>query len=122
MSWQSFESLRVYKSCRLFRRKISNLVRSNFPEREKYLLSKQIISSSRSITANLAEGHGRFHIKENIQFCRISRGSLTETLDHLYCALDENYISDKELNDLKQDYNNCLKQLNGYIKYLKNQK
>jgi four helix bundle protein len=59
------------------------------PEAEKYNLTNQIIRSSRSVTANIAEGFGRYHFQENIQFCRQARGSLVETLDHLYCCLDE---------------------------------
>ncbi|WP_232825708.1 four helix bundle protein [Algoriphagus litoralis] len=50
-----------------------------FPAEEKFALSLQIRKSSRSITNNIAEGYGRFFYQENIQFCRISRGSLTET-------------------------------------------
>lgn len=118
MSWQSFESLEVYKLCRLFRQKISNTIECSFPKKERFLLTQQILRSSRSVTANIAEGHGRFHYRENIQFCRISRGSLVETFEHLYCALDENYITEKEFIELKREYENCLKLLNGYIKYL----
>ena len=122
MPWESFESLIVYKSCRLFRIKVAQLVKDKFPKKENYSLSSQIIHSSRSVTANIAEGHGRFHIRENIQFCRISRGSLTETLEHLYCALDEKYISEEEFSKLKIEYDYCLKLLNGYIKHLKSKK
>lgn len=77
------------------------------------------MDSSRSITANIAEGFGRFHYQENIQFCRQSRGSLTESIEHLIAAYDEKYITKEILTDLNKDYKECLKQLNGYIKYLK---
>ena len=79
----------------------------------------QIFDSCRSITANIAEGFGRFHHQENIQFSRQSRGSLGETLEHMITAYDEKYISKSILEDLNKDYKECLKQLNGYIKYLK---
>ncbi|WP_420846905.1 four helix bundle protein [Mucilaginibacter straminoryzae] len=85
-------------------------------------MTDQLIRSSRSITANIAEGFGRFHYQENIQFCRTARGSLRETLDHLICAVDCNYISDTELAQLKLQYEQCLKLLNGYISYLKKAK
>jgi len=67
-----------------------------FPEHEKFSLTAQIKRSSRSITANIAEGYGRFHYKETIQFFRQSRGSLFETLDHLTTAIDEGYINEEE--------------------------
>ena len=42
---------------------------------------------------NIAEGHGRWHFQENMQFCRVSRGSVEETLDDLNLYLDEEYAS-----------------------------
>lgn len=92
------------------------------PSAEKFDLISQIKRSSRSVGANISEGYGRFHFQENIQFCRIARGSLFETLDHGIVALDEGYISEKELNELRIIHNKTLLILNGYIKYLKNQK
>jgi four helix bundle protein len=89
---------------------------------EEYLLKAQTPDSSRSITANIAEGFGRFHHQENIQFCRQSRGSLDETLEHMITAYDENYITKNILSDINKDYKECLKQRNGYIKYLKTAK
>lgn len=122
MSFNSFEELEVYKVCRKFRKEIAALVKSNFPSDEKYLLKSQIIRSSRSITAQIAEGFGRFHFQENIQFCRIARGSLTETLEHLLVAFDINYIDQPIFDRMKMNYTHCLKLLNGYISYLKKQK
>ena len=71
------------------------------------------------MTANIAEGFGRFHHKENIQFCRQARGSLTEVIDHLICAYDEKLIDKETLKDYKDKVENCVKILNGYIAYLK---
>jgi len=91
-TYDGFEGLHVYQSARNYRQKISLLCKE-LPASEKFLLKDQLIRSSRSITANIAEGYGRFHFKEFIQFCRQARGSLTETLEHLICAADEGYIS-----------------------------
>jgi len=68
------------------------LVKDAFPKQEQYLLSAQTLDAVRSVTANIAEGFGRFHDQENIQFCRQSRGSLTETLEHFITAFDCEYI------------------------------
>jgi len=81
-----------------------------------------MVRASRSVTANIAEGHGRYHFQENIQFCRQARGSLYELLDHLTVALDENYISDDIFNNFKNKIFSIVKILNGYISYLKKQK
>ena len=114
-----FYELPVYKVCRSFRKKISEIVREKFPRNEKFLLGSQILRASRSVTANIVEGFGRFHFQENIQFCRQSRGSLDETLEHLITAYDESYISAELLKEVNKEYDECLRQLNGYIKYLK---
>ncbi|MCU0471549.1 MAG: four helix bundle protein [Arcicella sp.] len=121
MKNQSFTDLEVYKECRQLRISISSLTKNEFPIDEKYKLTDQIIRSSRSITANIAEGYGRYYFKENIQFCRISRASLTETLEHLITAFDEKYISESKLIELKTKVDTCGRLLNGYINFLKKQ-
>ena len=121
-TYNHFYELPVYKICRSYRKEISSIVRKFFPKEEEYRLKSQVLDSSRSITANIAEGFGRFHYQENIQFCRHSRGSLDETLDHMITAYDEKYIVQEVLAQINQDYKQCLHQLNNYIKYLKTAK
>jgi len=118
---KSFEDLELYKECRRYRNSVSSLVK-HFPKDEKYRIIDQLLRCSRSITANIAEGHGRYHYQENIQFCRQARGSLCESLEHLICALDEKYINDTQLNEFRKKYDQCLKLLNGYIFYLTKRK
>jgi len=115
------EELEAWKKARAFRKEISSMAKL-LPEYEKYKLRDQLIRASRSIPANIAEGHGRFHYQENIQFCRQARGSLVECLEHLICAFDEEYISEIELQKFRKLYDELLKILNGYIAYLGKQK
>jgi four helix bundle protein len=114
-----FETLAAWKEGRKLRIEISQLVKE-FPKSEEYRLKDQMIRSSRSITANIAEGYGRYHFKENIQFCRQSRGSVYELLEHLYVALDEQYITEEKFNYFRNKINDLIKIINGYISYLKN--
>lgn len=114
---QTFEELDCWKKIAALRSKLSLLVKS-FPSEEKFRLVDQIVRASRSATANIAEGYGRFHYQENIQFCRQSRGSLYEIIDHLIVCRDEKFISDEQLKTLKNEIQNCLAVLNGYINYL----
>ena len=118
MGYNHFDQLNVYKACRELRQHVSQVARS-FPKNEQYKLVDQIIRSSRSVTANIAEGHGRFHYQENIQFCRMARGSLYETLEHINIALDENYVSTEIYEEIKAQTHKCIGLLNGYINYLK---
>ena len=115
---KTFETLECYQLARELRRNISRFCKT-LPKEETYRLKDQIIRSSRSVTANIAEGYGRHHHQENLQFCRMARGSLTETLDHLIVALDDQYLSDDEYLSLRTDLESAWKVLNGFIAYLK---
>ena len=114
----TFEELEAWKAGRELRISVSKLVKK-FPDEEKYRLKDQMIRSSRSICANIAEGFGRFHFQENVQFCRQARGSLSETLEHLLCALDERVIDQDAFDANNKLIRHCWKVLNGYIAYLK---
>jgi four helix bundle protein len=114
---KTFEDLDCWKKASALRRKISAFVKK-LPQEERYRLADQIVRASRSVTANIAEGFGRFHYQEYIQFCRQGRGSLYEIVDHLIVAEEEKYISKEELKDYKDEIENCLAVLNGFINYL----
>ena len=114
---KSFENLKIWQLARNFRKEIYK-VSKDFPKREDYCLSSQVRSSAISITANIAEGYGRYHFQEAIQFCRVARGSLNETLDHLYTAFDEDYIIKEIFDDLYNKGREVERVLNGYITYL----
>ncbi|MDR8389751.1 four helix bundle protein [Aliifodinibius sp. S!AR15-10] len=76
-----------------------------------------------SATANIAEGYGRFHFQEGIQFFRIARGSLYELKDHLISCFDLDYI-DKHIFIFDTGLSLIEKAkitLNGYIDYVKKQ-
>ena len=118
---RTFEELDCWKKATALRKKLSQRVKT-FPSEERFRLIDQIIRSSRSATANIAEGYGRFHYQEFIQFCRQSRGSLLELIDHLIVAHDENYIDQKELEEFKQEIQECCAVLNGFINYLQKAK
>ena len=117
----SFEDLEIYKLAQEFRKKIYELIK-HLPSEEKYNLDSQMRRAIISITNNIAEGHGRYHYQENIQFCRHSRGSLEEIIDDINICLDEKYSKEEYLNKLKEDGYYLLKRINGYIKYLRNRK
>ena len=120
--FKSFEELACWKEARIFRNFVKDIIIPKLPNSEKYELVGQIRRSSRSVGNNIAEGFGRFHYQENIQFCRTARGSLNETLDHAIIALDENYISELDLGELRILHDKTQRILNGYIKYLKDSK
>ena len=121
MGFRTFEDLEVYKAAREFRKKIYKLVKE-LPAEEKYNLAGQMRRAALSLTNNLAEGHGRYHSQENIQFCRVSRGSIMELIDDLNICIDEQYFPQNYLEEIKEEGYRINKMLNGYIAYLKKRK
>jgi len=114
-----FEELEVWKRANAFRKKVFLVVKF-FPVEEKYRLIDQIVRSSRSVGALIAEGHGRFSYPDQIHFFIQARGSLSETINHLIVAFESNYITDEDLSLLKNDGKEIQKIMNGYISYLRN--
>lgn len=113
----SFEDLKVWQQGRKVQKLIRQII-STFPKFELYRLTDQMIRSSRSVPRNIAEGYGRYHYQENIHFCRISRGSLSELLNDAITALDEGYIDQKTLQTIRNEIEINNRLINGYIRYL----
>jgi four helix bundle protein len=116
-----FTDLETWKFSRTLRKELFLVVRS-FPQEERYSLVSQIKRAASSVTANLAEGFGRYSYQENIQFCRQSRGSLYELRDHLTTALDAGYISEEKYKSLDAIAISATRLVNGYIRATKNLK
>lgn len=83
---------------------------------EKDTLGKQITRSADSIALNIAEGYGRYHFKENKNFCYYARGSNMETKTALYKAKTRNLITEEQFVFINNKQILLHKLLNGYIK------
>lgn len=112
MNTFSFFDLRVYKEAKTLVKEVYLLL-DNFPKYEVYALGDQLRRAVVSIPSNIAEGAGRFSVKEKIHFIEIAYGSLTETLCQLDIAHDLNYITDEEFVNEKERINVIGKQLSG---------
>ena len=75
-------------------------VTKSFPRKESHILLPQLLRSSNSIPANIAEGSFRRSKKEFIQFLYIAKGSLGETVTYLELALRQKYLDKTVYEDL----------------------
>ena len=107
--------LEVYKMANEIGEEIWNLV-IGWDYFAKDTLGKQLVRAADSISLNIAEGYGRFHFKENKNFCYFSRGSAYETRNCLHKALKRNLISSEQHSQLWNKLELFLKKLNRYIK------
>lgn len=115
---KTFEELECYRLARELRKDLVRITKA-LPVDEKFRLTDQLVRASRSITANIAEGFGRHHHNQNLQYCRQARGSLSECLDHLNAGLDEGLIDTSIYATQRSNLEHAWKVLNGYIAYLK---
>jgi four helix bundle protein len=117
----TFEDLEVYKKAREFRKRMYGVARK-LSDFERYALGNQIRRAAVSLTNNIAEGHGRYHYLDQITFQLQARGSLSELVDDLNICEDEGYLSADHVSALKENATEVQRLINGYIRYLRNQK
>lgn len=117
-TYKTFTELEVWQNACALKNDLYKLVQS-FDNTEKYRLADQIIRSSRSVTANIAEGYGRYTYKEQIRFCIQARGSLYETHNHLIDAYDCAYIDKNILAEYTERVKLIERLLNGYVVWLR---
>ncbi len=122
MTVMNLDKLEVWARAKDFALVIYKEVVPCLPPDEKWNLTQQLKRAAQSIPANLAEGHGRYHFLDNVRFCYIARGSLTEVQSHLSLAHDLGYLPDEIYQRMTAHAESIGKQLNNYIAYLKRSK
>ena len=125
MSEKGFEGLKVWQKTHVLmldiHKKLVPIILENNKD-ERFDLISQIRRSSKSVPANIAEGHGRFYYGDNTRFCYNARGSLDETVSHLRAAIDLEYCPNDLYGNLRAQAEEIRKMLNGYIEWLKEKK
>jgi four helix bundle protein len=98
----SFEKLEVWQLAKKLVIKIYKIT-SQFPAEEKYGLVSQLRRASVSICSNLAEGSGRNTPKDQGSFYNNAYSSLVEVLNQLLISYDLTWISQTDLNEVRND-------------------
>ena len=83
----------------------------------KDTVGKQFVRSIDSISANIAEGFGRYHKKDKILFYRYSYGSIQESINWTEKAIKRNLINLEQYNKIISDLELLPKEVNSLIKY-----
>lgn len=91
-------------------------ISDEFPKKETYGISDQLRRSSTSVSANMAEGFGRYHFKDKIKFYYNARGSICEVQNFIFFAKDIGYLDRNLARKIFQDYEKLNKRLNNFIK------
>ncbi len=114
---KSYKNLKVWNKAYELTLKIYQITRY-FPKEETYGLTSQMRRASTSIIANIAEGSGKNHIGEFIQFISIAIGSCNELEVYLELSIDLNYLKKKEYEKLNIIHVEISKMLFGLRKSL----
>ncbi len=122
MTVMNLDKLEVWVRAKDFAIAVYKEVTPHLPSDEKWNLTQQLKRAAQSIPANIAEGHGRFHFLDNVRFCYIARGSLTEVQSHMALAHDLGYLPEEIYKRMTTHAESIGKQLNNYIAYLKRSK
>jgi len=122
MTVMNLDKLDVWVRTKDFALTVYKEVAPCLPADEKWNLTSQLKRAAQSIPANIAEGHGRFHYLDNVRFCYIARGSLTEVQSHMALAFELGYLPAEIYNRMTIQAESIAKQLNNYIAYLKRSK
>ncbi len=116
-SISSFKDLKVWQRSVLLAKRVYELT-ERFPTREVYGLSDQMRRASISVSSNIAEGFGRSHRKEKIQFYAIAHGSLSELESQLEVSRVLLFLDDKDYNELTKEIIEISKMVSGLSKSL----
>ena len=117
---ENFEKLECCKKCYELKVFIKEKVLVSLPDSKKFDLRSQLLRASRSATANIAEGWGRYHYKENIKFL-LNAGFCSWSSRSCDRSLFLELYKIRYLEEIRNTTDSCIKLLNKYIKYLRKQ-
>ena len=113
----TLEKLEVYNLAESFSDKIWIIV-EKWDYFKKDTIGKQLVRAADSISANIAEGYGRYFYKESKQFYFYSRGSIQETKSWLSKCNRRKIIDPTICSDLISEAEKIMTMLNAFIKFV----
>jgi four helix bundle protein len=112
------EDLEIYRLAQEIGEEVWNMVQ-HWDYFARSTVGKQFVEAADSISANLAEGYGRYFYKDRKSFCYYSRGSLMETRNWAAKSLKRTLMTQDEYDGLIEKLQVLHYKLNIYIKKLK---
>lgn len=117
MKIESFEDIASWQKARELTKLIYRHAKSGEFRRD-FSLRDQICRASTSIMSNIAEGFERGGDKEFLQFLSTAKGSCGEVRSDLYVALDQDYMTQTQFEELRQMTISISRLIAGFMKYL----
>jgi four helix bundle protein len=118
MKYNSFKDMPVWKETMDIAETVFKMT-EGLPKKEDYGLTSQVRRSALSMSGNIAEAFGRYHINDKINFYYFSRGSITETSSHLEYGVRVGYFDREQTKIISDKLDNLLEEINRLVKSLK---
>ena len=115
-TYLSIDKIEAYNKALTF----SNLIWDEvikFDYFEKNSVGLQLVRAADSISANIAEGFGRYHKKDKIKFYQYAKGSALECYDWLLKCKHRKLLNDSQIQIHIETVQNLPKSINYLIKY-----
>jgi four helix bundle protein len=112
-----FEDIEAWQLARELTRKVYGLTKKAKFSRD-FGLKGQIQDAAGSSMHNIAEGFDSETNPEFVRFLRYAKRSCTEVQSELYVALDQEYITNGEFQDVYGHAGGTRAAIRGFIKYL----
>jgi four helix bundle protein len=116
-----FEDIEAWQEARKLVKMVYDVIKKNAKFRKDFRLVNQVQDAAISSMSNIAEGFSRKGNKEFIQFLFISKSSAAEVQSQFYVALDQEYITQNEFDEIYNQAEIVSKLDSGLIKYLNSQ-
>jgi four helix bundle protein len=117
MKINRFEDIEAWQLARDLTRKVYNLTKKTEFAHD-FGLRKQIQDAAGSSMHNIAEGFDSETNPEFVRFLRYAKRSCTEVQSELYLALDQQYITKAEFQDVYEHAGRTRAAIHGFINYL----
>ena len=118
MKINRFEEIAAWQEARKLVRMVYEVIRKSKEFQKDFRLVNQIQDASVSTMSNIAEGFSRKGNKEFMQFLFISKSSASEVQSHLYVALDQGYVAEKDFSEIYKQADLLSKMVSSFVKYL----
>jgi four helix bundle protein len=117
MRIERFEDIEAWQLARELTRKVYDFTKKPEFARD-FGLKGQIQNAAGSSMHNIAEGFDSESNQEFVRFLRYVKRSCTEVQSELYVALDQQYITNAEFQDVYDHAGRTRAAIRGFIKYL----
>ena len=112
-----FEELWVWQKAHALMLEVHSICQG-LPRDERYRKRDQLERSS-SVPDNIAEGHTSYYYQEKIKGFNVARKEAGETQNHLRALQDKNYISPEVARDLISRYEEVIRGINGFTRWVR---